>query len=156
MHPTSRMLLVVLLVLLTAGAVFAQSAETPKAAWPAYGLAIFLGFGTGHWYLGESGTAFLIGDAGGMALMVGGYVYMAAALFNSASSGSFGSSASTITTGTAVMGVGALVYAVSRIWEIVDIFGTTERVRQAGRVADLQPVIEARPQGVSFALCYEY
>ena len=150
------MLLIVLLLVTATGGVFAQAAESPRTAWPAYGLSIFLGFGTGHYYLGESGTMFLIGDAGGIAIMVGGYVYMYSALMSSVTSGSTSSSVSAITTGYAVVGVGAVIYLVSRVWEIVDIFGTTDRLRRDGKVVGLRPVIDARPDAVSFVLSYQY
>jgi hypothetical protein len=149
-----RVLAVVMLLALAVGSVFGAAPETPRPAWPAYGLSILLGFGTGQYYLGENGTGFLIADAGGIACMVGGYVYMLSAVGALALNPS--ASLDTLYIGYGIVGVGAAVWAVSRIWEIVDIFGTAERLRQEGKVASLQPVLDVRPDAVAFEVSYSY
>jgi hypothetical protein len=131
-------------------AIDAQQSIPPKPAWPGYGLAIFLGFGTGQYYLGANGTPFLIGDIAGVAVMAGGYAYMIVAALGAPDP------YAAITTSYIIIAAGGLVYSVTRVWEIVDIFGTAERMRQAGKVVRIVPDISVRPTGVSMGVSVRY
>ena len=105
-----------------------------------------VGFGTGHYYLGDDGTPFLIGNIIGLGGMVGGYVYELASIASITYSSS--SSVQNALTGTyiglGVVVVGAGVYLASHIWEVVAIFGAADRARRDGRVAELTPVFNVR------------
>jgi len=147
-------LLSVLLILVVGGAVFAQGVQT-RAAWPAYALSIVLGLGTGQWYLGENGLGFLIGDVSGVAIAAGGAAYLYEMLVVGSSPVGSDSFAETVAIGSTIVGAGALVFLVSRVWGILDIVDALDRDRQAGKVANLEPVIEMRPQGVAFELSYK-
>lgn len=68
-----KIVTLVLLILLGAGALFAQ-AQPKKPAWPAYAFSLLFGFGTGQYYLGDNGTAFLIGDVIGLGGIIAGEV----------------------------------------------------------------------------------
>jgi uncharacterized protein affecting Mg2+/Co2+ transport len=57
--------------------------------------------------------------------------------------------------GVTVISVGSVVYLVSRVWQLVDTFGTVGRLTQEGKVA-LEPMIDVRPTGVAFELSYRY
>ncbi len=149
----SRLITVIALILigfLAAGAVFAQDLQ-PKAEWPAYLLSVFIGFGTGHYYLGANGTPFLIGDVLGLGVEVGGLLY------------ELGAAVALDTTqtldGLTLVIVGAGIFLVSRIWEVVDVFSAADEARKAGRVAAVVPVFSVRrtsfESGVAPALSYE-
>jgi hypothetical protein len=158
MNRSLKVLAVVLVVLFCAGAVFAQSGDK-KAAWPAYPLSILLGFGTGQFYQGENGVGFLIADVAGYGGIIGGAVYMmvavASAAFNPLSVTSISDLATATLVGYTIIGVGSVVWLVSRIWEVVDTFGTVDRLSKAGQLAGLTPTIDVRPTGVSFGLSYK-
>lgn len=134
---------------------FAQDSR-PRASWPGYALGILLGFGTGHYYFGENGTPFLVGEVVGFGGIVVGLVKL-----NNASL-----SSPTMTVGDALHSpevslalAGALVFWVSRIWEIADLFGAADRAKRAGRVADLCPVVNVQrtshAPGISPLTSYE-
>ncbi len=53
-----------------------------------------------------------------------------------------------------IMGVGAAITLVSRIWEVVDTFGAVDRLTQAGKVAALTPTLEVKPNGMALGLSY--
>lgn len=125
-----KVVAIALLVLLAANSVFAQ--EQPKAAWPAYLLSIFLGYGLGHYYCGENGTPFLIVDAVTATCMV-----VMGSGFSSSSS-------------LSILGFGSAIIMVSRIYEMIDIFGAVLRAKKAGRVAEVIPVIDVDIKRASF------
>ncbi|HVN77549.1 MAG TPA: hypothetical protein VMW38_00995, partial [Terriglobia bacterium] len=131
-----KVVLLMLLVFLAAGSVFAQTTPPPKSSTPAYLLAILLGFGSGQYYVGENGTPFLIGDLAGWGMEIAGYLV----ILSDASSASY---TSTADTGAYLVLGGAAVLLVSRIWEIVDVFGAVDKARAAGRVA-VVPVIDVK------------
>ncbi|MGA2641289.1 MAG: hypothetical protein ABSG21_10365 [Spirochaetia bacterium] len=147
----SRLIKVVslmLLVFLAAGNLFAQTTQ-PKAAWPAYVLCIFPGYGFGHYYLGQNGTPFLLGDLIGAGVALAGMGLIASAF----SPGSVLSidiflvffpygpppeivvDSSEFRTGCALLIAGGVVLLVSRIWEFIDVFAAVDRARAAGKVA---------------------
>ncbi len=156
MNTPLKVLVVVLLVLFCAGSLFADGGAA-KPGWPAYFFSIFLGFGTGHFYLGEDGTGFLLGDLAGLAGVVGSVAYMLVAtysLYGDFSLPSVSALQSTYLTGFAIMGAGLVVTLVSRIWEIVDVIAAVNRLTEEGRVASLSPTLDVRPGSVSLGLSY--
>ncbi len=130
-----RLVLVIFLALFAAGVVSAQGAPGPKPAWPAYLFSIFLGFGTGQYWVGGNGNPFLIGDLScvGIAAIGAGLALGSPA---PSSSGLSGASA-----GYLMIGVGAIAFSVFRIWELIDVFGAVDDARSAGKVAALEPVV---------------
>ena len=136
---------VMLLVFLAAGSLFAQDAQSGKPAWPAYAFTFLLGFGTGQFYLGQNGTGFLIGDAAGLAGLGVGYAVIASSIFSIGTSytdTSLTSAGTGVIVGYGLVVVGSIVFLISRIWEDIDIFGAVNRARQAGKVAEINPVLE--------------
>jgi hypothetical protein len=131
-------------------AVDAQQTIPPKPAWPGYAMAIFLGFGSGQYYLGANGTPFLIGDIAGIAVMAGGYAYMLVGAMSAPDP------YAVITTSYIIIAAGGLVYSVTRVWEIIDIFGTAERMRQAGKVVRILPDISVQPTCISLGMTLRY
>ena len=130
-------------------AVDAQQTVPTKSAQTGYALAIFFGFGSGQYYLGANGTPFLIGDIVGFTGMASGLVYMLA----------YSSDPDpwvVFITGSYIMIAGGLVYFVTRVWEIVDIFGTAERMRQAGKVVRIVPDISVQTTHISLRLNVRY
>lgn len=127
------------LIFLAAGALFAQDAQ-PKAAGPAYALSILLGFGTGQYYLGTNGTPFLVGDLIGVGAWIGG------GLFALSARGATDTQAAVplTVTGFAFVLAGSLVYLVSHVWEIIDVFAAVERAQKAGTVVEMVPVVDVR------------
>ena len=69
---------------------------------------------------------------------------------------SISSSSSAALTGTLVMGIGGLAYSVSRVWEIIDIFGTVEKQKKNGILVSMSPSIIADEKGIALALKYSY
>ncbi len=158
MNRSLKILAIVLVVLFCAGTLFAQS-EGKKAAWPAYPLSIILGFGTGQFYLGENGLGFLIADVVAYGAVIGGGIYMvsaaAAAVLNPDPVAALAEASTAALVGYTIIGVGSVVWLVSRIWEVVDTFGAVDRLSKAGKVAALEPTLEVRPDGVAFGLTYK-
>jgi hypothetical protein len=141
-----KVVTLVLLVFLAANSLFAQ--EQPKAAGPAYILSIFVGFGLGQYYLGQNGTPFLVGDLIGMGMVLAGMELVLTSFF----APSVSAWNDTVNTGCTAFMVGGIVFLVSRIWEIIDIFGAVNRARKAGKVAEVVPVIDVDIQRTSFEL----
>jgi hypothetical protein len=140
MSRSTKLIAIALLLFIVAGTVFAQNTE-PKSEVPAYLLTFFLGFGTGHFYAGENGKPFLIGEATGWGCAVVGsgmVLATAGALF----SGSAGDAVALMYGGYSVASLGLLIAAGVHLWEIVDIFSAVPRARKAGGVAALGPVFE--------------
>ena len=137
---------IMILIFLATGALFAQSSHL-KPAWPAYVFSAALGFGSGQFYLGQDGAPFLVGDILGLGGVIGGYVVILSAIFPYLYDGgsSYPSSAlPTIETGTDIVIVGLIVYMISRVWEFVDVFDAVDRAREAGKVAEIVPVVDVR------------
>ncbi len=143
-----KVVTLVLLVFFAAGSLFAQ--EQPKNAWPAFFLSIFFGFGLGQYYLGQNGTPFLLGDFIGAGVLTGGMYLAARSLLPRA----FGDSvdSSEFQAGYTLLIAGSVVILVSRIWQIIDVFGTVDRARKPGKVAGVVPVIDVDIQRTSFEL----
>ena len=114
-----------------------ETRAQPRAAWPAYLLSIFIGFGTGHLYCGDgAGVLFLVGDVAGLALLLSGTQQSVSTPYGGQSSGD-----------TLLFGLS--IWLVSRIWEISDIGRAADRMRWAGRFADIVPVIDVDIQRTS-------
>jgi len=137
-----RFTALLLVLVLAAGGAFAEGAQA-KSAFPAYALSFLLGFGTGQYYLGENGTPFLIGDAVGLGLEVGGLIYeVVSAASVTSDSASYESAVTGVYVGYGIVLVGGIVYMVSHVWEILDVFSAVDRARQAGTVAAVSPIID--------------
>jgi hypothetical protein len=147
-----------LLILLAAGALFAQGTQ-PKQAWPAYAFSILLGFGTGQYYVGANGTPFLIGDLVGVGGVVVGEVVIlssvASALSNPTSS-SVASGGAGVIVGYGLIVVGGIVYLVSHVWEIIDIFPAVDKARKAGKVVEVVPVVDVRRTSFELGVSLKY
>ncbi len=153
-----KVVMISLLILLAAGTLFAQDAG-PKAAFPAYALSILLGFGTGHYYVGANGTPFLIGDLVGVGGMAAGGIIAVASLFSAATNPTYTGAANAISgaaIGYGVLGVGAAVYLVSRVWEDISIFGAVDAAKKAGKVAEVVPVVNIQPTSFELGLSVKY
>lgn len=135
MSHSVKVALLALAVVSVSPAAFAQDAQaTPRPAWPAYLFSIFVGFGTGQYWVGENGTLFLVGDLSSLAVV--GVGAIVAASSPSASSGA--------TAGYVAAGVGAIAFSLFRIWELIDVLGAVENARKAARVAEIAPVVDVR------------
>ena len=155
-----KVITVLLLLFVIGGNAFAADAA-PKSAVPAYLLSILLGYGSGHYYLGDNGTGFLIGDLAGTAGVVVGGVLAVSAAATVASATSYSdieAAAATLTIGYVVVAAGSLITSVSRIWEVVDIFGKVDKAKADGRVAEITvtPVIEMTPTSFETGISISY
>ncbi len=130
------------LVFLAAATAFAQDPGNTKKAWSAYALGLGVGYGTGHYYLGLDGKGFLIADLAGAISMGAGAAFIASDLVPPGSS--FYSGGQGLSAGVGLAGIGMIVYLVSRIWEAADLFKAVDNERRAGRIVDIEPVIQAR------------
>jgi hypothetical protein len=137
-----RIVTFALLAFLAAGAAFAQEAQDaqPKAAWPAYAYSLLLGFGSGQYYLGTNGTPFLIGDLIGVGAWIGGGIFALSARSTTDAQAAISSTV----TGSVFIIVGSLVYLVSHVWEIIDVFRAVDSAQRAGRVVEIVPVVDVR------------
>lgn len=142
-----KILAIVLIVLFCAGVLFAQSGPASKPGWPAYAFSILLGFGTGQFYLGENGVGFLVGDLALYAGIAGYYVNLLTLPY-----GDYSALQTRIFVGSAILGIGSVITLVSRVWEIIDVIGSVDRLTKEGKVASLTPTLEIRPTGVCFGL----
>ncbi|MGA2766474.1 MAG: hypothetical protein ABSG17_24280 [Spirochaetia bacterium] len=139
MSRLSKVVCLTVIVFLAAGAIFAQQTQAPRSSTSAIILTLLLGFGSGQYYLGDNGVGFLLGDAIGVVGVGVGY-----AVFASSFVGYYRYQTSTFDEGLALVAGGAIVLLVTRIWEIVDIFGRVEKGRQEGTVVEMEPVIDVR------------
>ena len=149
-----RIAAIVLAIFLAGGTVFAAD-TAPKAAWPAYAFSLLLGFGSGQYYMGTDGLWYTVGDVAGLAAIAGGYLYMAGSLVSAGTSSSYTSVATGVTVGYGIMVVGALLWGVTRVWEVVDTVITAPKLTGQGKLA-VAPVIEAGPAGTTVALSFKY
>ena len=131
-----RLVLVISLALFAAGVVFAQEARETKPVWPAYLFSIFLGFGTGQYWVGGNGNPFLIGEVSCVGIAVIG----AALAFGSPAPTSSGLSGGSV--GYLMIGAGAIALSIFRIWELVNVFGAVDDARRAGKVAAFEPIVD--------------
>jgi len=125
--------------------------EEAKSAVPAYLLSIFLGFGTGHFYLGDdSASFFLISELCSTGVVVVGIALMFALVnpFDPFAS------LSAATAAYVVAGVGALALSVFHIWEIIDVFGAVDEAKKRGAVASQSLGVKISPTG--FGLNYSF
>jgi len=133
-----KVVALLLLAFLAGGSLSAE--EQPKAAAPAYLLSAFVGFGTGQYYCGANGIGFLVVDIVGVGVVVYG--------LGSASGSTFSQGLQ----GAAFIELGGLVLLVSRIGQIINVFGAVERAKREGRLADVVPVINVDIRRTSFEL----
>ena len=143
-----RLVLVISLALFAAGVVFAQDAPETKPAWPAYLFSIFLGLGTGQYWVGGNGNLFLIGEVScvGFAL-----IGTALALGSPAPTSSSGLSGGSL--GYLMIGAGAIVLSIFRIWELINVFGAVDDARRTGKVAALEPVVNGNLTQLEIGVC---
>jgi hypothetical protein len=138
-------LLLLLLAVASSGA-FAQ-ARDPL---PAYLLSIFLGFGTGHFYMHDhSAVKFLLLDAGAVVVIIAGSIIEVV------------SAASVITTGEISAGVwigygmvivGSVALLGFRVWQVIDIFQVAK-----GKKVSLLPTMNLTPEDKpSYGLTLRY
>ena len=161
MSRSARVVVVILLVFLAGGTAFADTTGA-KPAWPAYALSLLLGFGSGQSYLGTNGIGFLVGDCVGIGTVAAGGLYVAIALWSGEAALLTGSGPSetdfmtSVTVGYGIMIAGLAVWAVSRVWEVIDTFGTAGRLTDEGRLV-VAPAVEVSPTGATtVALSFRY
>jgi hypothetical protein len=142
----SRIVVVLLIGMLFAASLAAADQTPQKPMWPAILFSALLGFGSGQYYLGESGVLFTVGEAAGLGLCIGGGVYSYAVRYN------WNARGGDIAEGIAVGGL--VVFVALRIWEFIDV--VSYRPRKAEQTSFLTPAIDVRPEGVSFALRWQY
>ena len=124
----------------------AQQAQ--KSAVGAYVLSIFVGFGSGHFYVGSPRAPVFLGvELGAVGAVVVGGVHI-------------GTSMLSLNVGTAVLGyslivAGSAVLPVARIVEIISTIGEVDRKRQEGTVA-IVPTITAGPRGALVGVSLRY
>jgi hypothetical protein len=148
----SRLLTLLLLCIFIGNCCYARN-ETQKEEWPAYLLAIFNGFGAGHHYLGDDFSLFFLGSQfAGCALITWGFVF----LYFSPEIFSYEYAETTLTSSIYLISCGALVYLISRVWEIVDIFYAVKRAREAGKIAEFKPYIDIQPSKTGFGISYRF
>ena len=149
----TRKLLAVVLLLLVLVATTSMAQEEKRDPFPAYLFSFLLGFGTGHFYLHDSGAVkFLVLDAAALAATIGGTVYTLVSVQSVMSTGEIPTG---YYVGLGIVIAGGLVYTAARIWELVDIFAVVNEQRAAGELA-MRPVIELGPGAshVGVALSY--
>ncbi len=145
MPRSPRLPALVLLVFLAAGSVVAQ--EQPRSSATAFLLSTFVGFGSGRYYCGANGIGFLVADS--ISVVMVGYGLL---------SGSSASSFNGALQGAAFIELGAVVFLISRIAQIVDIFGVIDEGKKAGRLTDIIPVIDVDVQraALEMGISFEY
>jgi hypothetical protein len=151
MSRLARITALALVLFTVASSAFAQE-PGPKSSFPAYLFTLFLGFGTGHYYLGANGTPFLLGDVAGVGLATAGLVIAGvnAAGGAYAVDGVMTDGFRGALIGFGVAGAGCIVLAISRVCEIVDIFAKVDQARAEGRVASVTMEPAFSVTGTSF------
>ena len=145
----SSNVLVVMLIMLIIITVSLPAQETKKNELPAYLLTILVGYGSGHFYLGANNAAsFLLWDVVGLAVEIGGASYVYMSLINPDLEG--------VSTGTLVMYAGVAIIAATRIYEIVNLITTIDRMKTEGKIVSLRPIVKPTANGVSIALSFSY
>ena len=156
---------VLLLIAVVAAMGFAQE-NMGKSAIPAYLLAGFLGFGTGHLYSQVKWVPWLIADVVTLGVGIVGSVIAvasAASAITSTSTALLTGDTSGVSTGVggyligsiiAVIGYGA--YGIIRLIEFINIFKIVREQKEAGVLAQWTPTFEVLPQGIAAGLKYSY
>ncbi len=153
-------IIVVLLIgMLCVGSLDAADRVSQRPVWPAYFLSIFLGFGSGQYYLGESGTGYLLGEIGGIAGVLAGTGYLLYTVIKNYDTTLPPSSFMDAVYSDALLGYGVMlagfgVFVVVRVLEIVDV--VTYESRRDGDTAFVSPLIDVRPRGVSLSIRMRY
>ena len=148
-----------LIALILGGIIIPSSLFAEKEATPAYLLTIFIGFGSGHGYAeSPKWSSFCLAEVGSLVIYAVGTGMYANAITSVKyySSTSISDASSKAATGALVMGMGAIALSVSRVWEIVDIFGTVEKQKKLGILTSFDPSIEIGKNGVAIAAKYSY
>jgi hypothetical protein len=148
-------IVVVLLLLLAVASTgaFAQA----KDPLPAYLLSIFLGFGTGHFYMHDSAAVkFLILDASAVVVLIAGSIIEVASAASWLASPSWvaGQFPAGVYIGYGMVIVGALAITGFRVWQVIDIFRVAGK--STGKVSML-PALSLAPEGdVAYGLTLRY
>ena len=141
---------VFLVVLSTA----ATAEQATKDGTPAYLFSIFLGFGTGHYYLHDpAATRFLLLDAGTLAATIVGSVVFYSSILTADPYAAELPAGSLV--GLGLVLVGSIGYGIVRVWEVVDIFKTVNEMRAAGTVT-MRPMIELGPGRTQVGVAFSY
>ncbi len=142
-------ILIVAIVLLALISTSLSAQEVKKSAMPAYLLSIFVGFGTGHFYIGsDKAIIFLLLDAAAIAVEIGGGVYMMTAALDA--------DVSRTLTGSYIMYGGLAAVLIVKVVEIINIMGEVDKKRAEGVVAKIEPRIAVQPESVAVSLSYKY
>lgn len=151
-----RFFALMVLLVFTGQCCYAQN-TAPKEEWPAYICAFFLGFGTGHFYLGDrKAINFLIGEIAGIGIAAGGFIFI---YFKAASYDDpyqIGEDMSVICGGYSIVLLGTIVILVSRLCEIIDIFRAVDQAKAEGKIANFKPVIDIQPAKTFFGISYKF
>lgn len=146
MKLSNRVTIMIIVLVLVSSSLSAQEAK--KSELPAYLLTAFIGYGAGHFYLGaDNAINFVLLDALGLAVEIGGAIYMYSSSADLYLEGLY--------TGTIVMYVGVAIIAAARIYEIIDIIMTVEKMKADGKIARLEPKITPTSDGISVSLAYK-
>ncbi len=137
MQKTTKLIACVLLIMLV---VATASYAEAKSVVPGYLLGILLGYGTGHFYLGDSAASlFLLTELGGTALVIGGSALYFATALSLDLAGAY--------TGLILIAAGAVVLEVFHIIEIIDIFRAADQAKRAGKVSENTLDLAITPTG---------
>ena len=148
------------LFLLAAGALFGEASK-PKDSSLAYPLAICVGFGIGHYYIGQNGAPFLIVDLISTAGIAAGYVIMARSFVMAMPPRNPGSSSGSNASidphiGFDIWFAASLVLAICRVWQVVDIFRAVEVARKLGTVVEAVPVVNIQVTSYEIGVALRY
>jgi hypothetical protein len=138
-----KIIVVMLCIILFADALFAQSPTDVRPAWPASLFSIFLGFGTGQYWVGSNGNLFLVGDLSCVGVIAIGAVIVYGSSRSSSSPALSGAGA-----GYLMIGVSAIAYSAFRLWELLDVFNAVDTARRAGSVTEFYPVVAVNPTSI--------
>jgi hypothetical protein len=155
-HPAK--ILAVVLVLLLVAATSSLAQEVKKDAVPAYLLTIFLGFGTGHFYLQDkAATTFLLLEIGAYGVMIGGAVLALTSVYSldPYSDPYITGFPTEFMVGLVMTLVGSVAYLGIHIWELVDLIKTVNEMRAAGKVT-MRPSIKLTPGNALVGVALSY
>jgi hypothetical protein len=148
MSPIAKVGVILLLLLVAAGSLFAEDAGA-RPVWPAYLFSILLGFGSGQYYLGQDGMPFLVADIAGCAVEIIGLGIEfsgIASLYRFSYYGTdYQNALDQVWTGLAVVVGGGAVLVVSRVFQIVGVARETGRARSGEKVSGAEPWFELVP-----------
>ena len=147
MHRSIRVAFLALLIILPSVSLFAE--PHPKAAWPAYVLAIEPGFGLGQFYCCDAnGVFFLITDFAGALLMAFGMLKVVPLVGWWELTGTV--EPQLAPRDYSIFWWGVVISVASRILEVIDVGRAVDNARKAGRIADIVPTIDADIRRSSF------